>query len=545
MVAPLLLQYSLHLVQAQSGNTRHMDMASGLSGELSCSICLGIYSDPVMLSCGHNFCEICITISWDKQWSTGVYSCPECRAEFKNRPSLQKNLKLGNIVQHYRSTREHAEGTEIFCSYCVTSLAPAVKNCLHCEAALCQLHLKNHSKSSHHILVDPTASLEGQKCPDHDELIRYFCIQDNSFLCSMCSHNEKHKGHKVELVSEAGEKKRQNLWDSVKKLTLHMEETEKLFWKLEKHRKYIKEKSLNIKERVFGLFRGLQEKLNMLEDKTLDEITRQETVAYNSHSQQIQKLDKEMKELHMKKLQIQEICKIPDHLTLLKQPGIHVDPKLGYRPPIYAETLDEEKIVVTLLNALGSLMGFITEIKNKCGFDVEDSTDLILNVNTADPTLALSHDFKEVMDSNRQKLRPHLPERFYTQQVLSTKKFCSGKHYWEVKVFEDGNWSVGVTYNSVKKSGYTSRMGTNEKSWCLSWYDAFDEFYAEYDNEQEEIEDYKFTHKIGIFLDYDDGVVSFYELCDPIQHLYTFHDDFTEPLYAGICVEQLAGIKIC
>ncbi|XP_040280373.1 E3 ubiquitin/ISG15 ligase TRIM25-like [Bufo bufo] len=519
--------------------------SSGLSHELSCSICLSLYTDPVMLSCGHNFCEICITISLEKQGKPGMYSCPECRAEFKTRPVLQKNLKLGNIVEHYCSNPKQAEGTKIYCTYCVTSLATAEKTCLHCEASLCQLHLKSHSKSANHILIEPTASLEDQKCPDHNMLIKYFCTDDKSLLCALCSVKEKHQNHKVELLSEAGEKKRLNLWGSIKKLNSQTEEIENLFWKLDECKKYNREKSFLLKDRVSALFRGLREELNLMENKVVDEIANREEMISSNHSQQIQRLDKEMNELHKKKLQIQEICKIPDHLTLLKQTGINVDNELFSRPTIYAETLDEEIIIVTLLRSLCSFSEFITEMKKKCDFNVEDSTDLILNVNTADPNLALSHDFKEVMYSSRQKLRPHLPERFYTQQVLSTKKICTGKHYWEVKVFDDGNWSLGVTYNSIKRSGHTSRMGTNHKSWCISWYDPFDEMYAEHDYEREEIDDYNLTHEIGIYLDYDEGVVSFYELTDPISHLHTFNDFFTEPLYAAIFVERLAAIRIC
>ncbi|XP_071992851.1 E3 ubiquitin/ISG15 ligase TRIM25-like [Engystomops pustulosus] len=520
-------------------------MASGLSCELSCSICLSIYTNPVMLSCGHNFCEICITVLLEKQQRTGICSCPECRAEFKTQPVLQKNLKLSNIVEHYRSTCEHTGGAEIFCTYCVTSLAPAVKTCLHCEAALCQLHLKNHSKSANHILIDPTSSLEDQKCPDHNEPVKYFCIQDKCLLCSSCSLDDKHKGHKVDILCEAGEKKRQGLWDAAKKLALQTEERENLFWKLEGHRRKVQERSLHLKDKVSALFRGLREELNMLENNVLDEIAKQEKNIFSLHSQQFQKLDKEIKELHKKKLQIQEICKISDPVTFLKQSDIDGDTKPYYRPTVYSENMDEEMINVTLLNALSNFLNFIYQMKETCGFDVEDSTDLILNVNTAHYDLAISYDFKEVMESSRQKFRPHLPERFYTQQVLSTKRFCSGKHYWEVKAFESGNWSVGVTYNSVKRSGNMSQIGTNHKSWCISWYDAFDTLHAEHDNEQEEVLDYNLTHEIGIYLDYKGGFISFYELCDPIQHLHTFCHFFTEPLYAAIFVEDCAGIKIC
>uniref|UniRef100_A0A8C5SXH4 RING-type domain-containing protein n=1 Tax=Laticauda laticaudata TaxID=8630 RepID=A0A8C5SXH4_LATLA len=32
--------------------------------DLSCSICLELFSDPVILECGHNYCQVCITRFW-------------------------------------------------------------------------------------------------------------------------------------------------------------------------------------------------------------------------------------------------------------------------------------------------------------------------------------------------------------------------------------------------------------------------------------------------------------------------------------------------
>uniref|UniRef100_A0A4W3I5A8 RING-type domain-containing protein n=1 Tax=Callorhinchus milii TaxID=7868 RepID=A0A4W3I5A8_CALMI len=38
---------------------------SALRKELQCSVCLDLFQDPVILSCGHNFCQSCILHVWD------------------------------------------------------------------------------------------------------------------------------------------------------------------------------------------------------------------------------------------------------------------------------------------------------------------------------------------------------------------------------------------------------------------------------------------------------------------------------------------------
>ncbi|KAM4024243.1 uncharacterized protein ACNLHF_025170 [Anomaloglossus baeobatrachus] len=71
-----------------------------LSEELLCPICLDIYTDPVMLNCGHNFCQECINRALDiRNGSTG-FKCPECNMVFLQRPLLLLNLKLRNIIKH-------------------------------------------------------------------------------------------------------------------------------------------------------------------------------------------------------------------------------------------------------------------------------------------------------------------------------------------------------------------------------------------------------------------------------------------------------------
>lgn len=83
-----------------------------LAEELTCSICLDIYKNPVMLSCGHNFCQECMEHVLDGHNHSRAYTCPDCRAQFSQRPVLLRNLKLANIMQRLQEDpqrkREHS-----------------------------------------------------------------------------------------------------------------------------------------------------------------------------------------------------------------------------------------------------------------------------------------------------------------------------------------------------------------------------------------------------------------------------------------------------
>ncbi|XP_073468092.1 uncharacterized protein [Aquarana catesbeiana] len=148
-------------------------MASAdLKEELECSICLSIYTDPITLICGHNFCQDCIGRVLDSQERSGGYFCPDCREEFQERPSLRRNITLRNIVENFRPTRPDQVSSGVFCTYCIHTPVPAVKSCLLCEASLCDDHLRVHIKSPEHVLCDPTTSLENRKCSSSEHVLR-------------------------------------------------------------------------------------------------------------------------------------------------------------------------------------------------------------------------------------------------------------------------------------------------------------------------------------------------------------------------------------
>ncbi|XP_073471227.1 tripartite motif-containing 13-like [Aquarana catesbeiana] len=273
-----------------------------LRKELECSICLSIYTDPVILKCGHNFCRICIDRVLDTQRQSGSYSCPECRQKFKKRPAVQRNMKLCNIADNLLSIPSDGEETGIFCTYCIHADVPAVKSCLHCDATLCDNHLKVHSKSPEHILCDPTTFLENRKCSVQETILEPYCRLDGEQL-----------GHQEKTLDEASEMKKK-LKSVLQRLMKKRGETEKSVHSLRERSRKLQGKAAGETERVTALFRDLQRRLEDLEKRVLSEISGQAERVLLSLSNLIQQLEIKKDELSSKIRQAEELCNMTDPL---------------------------------------------------------------------------------------------------------------------------------------------------------------------------------------------------------------------------------------
>ncbi|MEE6524789.1 hypothetical protein FKM82_024441 [Ascaphus truei] len=514
-------------------------MASAdLREELNCSICLSIYTQPEMLRCGHNFCQGCIGSVLDSQEGLGVYTCPDCRAEFQERPALQRNLKLCNIVERFLSTQPEQEEAVIFCTYCDSSV-PAAKTCLHCEASLCDIHLKKHRKLEEHVLTELTT----RKCSIHKKLLEYYCSEDAACICVSCCLAGTPKGYQVELLNEASEKEK--LRNVLEKLTSVREETEKRAQSLQKQKREAQEKAAGETDRVTALFRDIREHLEVQEKRVLSEITRQEEQVSLRVSDLIQQLEIKRDELSREMLHIGELCNIPDPLTESDNADFcdaeerdDEDRERDDNKVPAVGDLDEVLISLTLHR----LADIVTDLKAKSGFYVQEASDILLDVNTAANDVSVSGDLKTASRSVIDQLRPNTPERFMLNQVLSTRSFSSGQHYWEVEINESGIWGVGISYPSIVREGRPSWIGYNTKSWGLEMDGEY--HLVIHDSKEEQIYPDSPLQRLGLYLDYEAGRLSFYQLCDPIRHLHTFTATFTEPLHAAFYVYINGWVRI-
>ncbi|XP_073506274.1 E3 ubiquitin/ISG15 ligase TRIM25-like [Phyllobates terribilis] len=520
--------------------------SSHLRNELLCSICLSTYTDPVTLRCGHNFCRVCVDRVLDTQDESGVYSCPECREEFQGRPALMKNINLHNVAERFLITQqEQEEITGICCTYCVDSPVPAVRSCLHCEASLCDKHLRSHSKSPEHVLSDPSTSLEKRKCSVHKKILEYYCTEDAACICVYCSVG-KHRGHRVEILDEASERKKKKLRNVYQKLITKREMTEERVRSLEERRKKAQEKAARKVEKVIALCTNIRRRLDDLEMRVPSEIYRQEKEESLSLSALIHQLEIKKDELSRKMRHIEELCNMTDPLTVLQEPdtGDLCDPEEeggdedtgGHDKQLHdGDDLD----VVMISDTVHTLCDVITGIKS--GIYVEDSTDILLDINTASNYIHISDNLKTATRTREKQNRPETAERFQGYQVMSRRGFTSGQYYWDVESSRSDYWIVGMCYPSIDRRGRKSYIGYNNKSWSLWRYD--NQYSVIHDEEVIPLPHQISSDRFRICLDYEAGQLSFYELCDPTRHLHTFTATFTEPLHAALCLWD-CSIKI-
>ncbi|XP_073467176.1 E3 ubiquitin-protein ligase TRIM39-like isoform X2 [Aquarana catesbeiana] len=568
-------------------------MASAdLRKELECSICLEIYTDPVTLKCGHNFCRDCIVRMLDTQEGSGGYPCPECREEFQDRSALRRNTTLRNIVENFLSAQADQK-SGFFCTYCIHTPVPAVISCLMCEASLCDNHLRVHSKSPEHVLCELTTSLENRKCSVHKELLEYYCTEDSTCICAYCRLALEHQGHQVETLDVAFEMKKKKLRNVLQISMIEREETEKRVQSLQERRKTVQGKADDETERATALFRDLRRRLEELEKRVLSEISGQAERISLSLSDMIQQLEIKKEELSRKMVDIEKLCNMTDPLTFLQESDmgdlcdVRDNENERYDKLLHdGGDLDVAGISLTLHKGLSDLISGVN-IQKCTGTEVyshsttkkispyiakqprkrpqptpaiqhshrqaggpniasvqqkSEFADILLDAQTAGNHLQISGDRKTV-SRTAYEMFSETPGRFRSSQVLSSQRFSSGRLYWEVDLGVSQMWRVGMCYPSIARIGYHSQIGYNEKSWCLEARKG-NRYSVVHDSNTVPLPGYLFSRRVRIELDYEAGQISFYDLCDPIRHLYTFTTTFTEPLHAVLRVGSGSSIKI-
>nr|XP_057920904.1 neoverrucotoxin subunit alpha-like [Doryrhamphus excisus] len=171
--------------------------------------------------------------------------------------------------------------------------------------------------------------------------------------------------------------------------------------------------------------------------------------------------------------------------------------------------------------------------------------DLRLDPMTANSSLTLSQD-NRMMSRGQSKSYPDNPDRFdVCPQVLCINGLV-GCHYWEVEWggSVDQDIAIGVTYRGIPRKGgkVECYIGRNAMSWSCGIIGAQNIF--AYYNSQRKLMSFpnKALKRIGVYLDWPGGSLSFYDVSsDGLTHLYSHYDTFTEPVYPGCYVYSSSG----
>ncbi|XP_039668672.1 E3 ubiquitin-protein ligase TRIM39-like isoform X7 [Perca fluviatilis] len=508
-----------------------------------CSICLDVFTDPVSTPCGHNFCKNCITEHWN---TSDRQLCPMCKKVFNTRPELHVNTFISEMVVQFRQSAQQKASSsseqqvskpgEVPCDICTGTKLKALKSCLVCLVSYCETHLEPHltaSRLKRHQLIDPVENLEGRMCTKHDKPLELFCKTDQTCVCMLCTVLD-HKTHDVFPLKEGYEGKKAELGKTEAEIQ-QMIQKRRLKIQEVKHSVDLSEEDADreIAEgvQVFtslmeSVERGLNELINTIKEK--QKTTEKKAKAF------IKELEQEISELMKRSTEVEQLSRSEDHLHLLQsvqslniqQPPPTKDwTEVSVRPSSYEGTV--LKAVVQLEETLSKEMKKLLEAELK---RVQQyAVDVTLDPDTAHPNLILSDDGKQVNLGDGRKNLPDNPERFsYRVCVLGKQSFSSGRLYFEVQVKGKTDWTLGVARESIKRKGSIT-LNHQKGFWTIALRDG-NEYKATADPSVH-LSLKSRPQKVGVFVDYEDSLVSFYDV-DAAALIYSFTGcSFTEKLF--------------
>ncbi|CAH2219738.1 E3 ubiquitin- ligase TRIM50 [Pelobates cultripes] len=150
---------------------------------------------------------------------------------------------------------------------------------------------------------------------------------------------------------------------------------------------------------------------------------------------------------------------------------------------------------------------------------------------TAHPLLELSKGDTLVQCRSLASRRGSNPEGFgHSSCVLATRGFSTGKHYWEVIVGSKQKWRIGVVKGTVSRKGKLIRA-PDAGAWLIGLKEG--RFYEAFTSPSVSLPINTRPQRIGIFLDYEKGELTFYNADSPdeLMQIYTFQTEFHGKLY--------------
>ncbi|XP_008522549.2 E3 ubiquitin-protein ligase TRIM22-like [Equus przewalskii] len=461
----------------------------GIKEEVTCPICLELLTKPLSLDCGHNFCQACITANKDSRIDQGAERrCPVCQIPYKP-GNLKPNQSMANIAERLREVK-----------------------------------------------LRPEEEQKRDLCVRHEEKLQLFCKEDGKVICWLCECSQEHCDHQTFLVEEVVQEYQEKLQEALERMRKQLQEAEKLEADVRKERTSWNNQIESETQRIQAGFKQLRGILDDEEQKELLKLENQAgdvlhnlAEAENQLVEQSQLVSSLISDLEhrlqgsaLEMLQdVNGILQRSETWTLKEPKKVSKKMKRAFRVPDLSGMLQEFKE--------------LTEVQ--CYW-----VDVMLSP-TSSRKIVVSEDQRQVRIIQPVTSGNTASYDFSVFDAVGLQSFSSGKYYWEVDVSKKNAWILGVCddefyhgrvflcyliHRKANRQNICSRYRPRAGYWVIglqngSVYNAF---------EDSSTSGYHVLtismavppHCVGVFLDYEAGTVSFFNVTNHGSLIYKFSE---------------------
>ncbi|XP_057556617.1 E3 ubiquitin-protein ligase TRIM38 [Hippopotamus amphibius kiboko] len=425
--------------------------------EATCSICLHLMTEPMSISCGHSYCHLCI----------GSF--------FENIYQMQPLL-----------------GTF---------------SCPQCRAPFKMASLRPNKQLGN--LIEAIKEMDQEmSCEEHGETLHLFCEDEGQLICWRCDRGPQHKEHTTALVEDACQGYKVKLQEAVTKLRQLDEECMNLRVFTAKQINEWNEKIEVQKQKIHSDFKNLQRFLQEEEKSYVWKLEKEKEQTLRRLRDNEANLEQKSRELESHILELENKCQ-GSAQNLLQD----VKNTLSRS---WAVKLEQPEALSLDLRTVCNVSELYFDVKKMLR---SYQVSVTLDPDTAYHELILSEDRRQVTRGCPQENLNPSSRRFSALPcILGCEGFTSGKHYFEVDVGEGTGWDLGVCLENVPRD--TVMVQTPQSGfWAIRLCKKKGYVALTFPLTSLQLKEKPLV--VGIFLDFEAGVVSFYNMTTG-SHIFTF-----------------------